>query len=175
MKHVQSTTMRAAATRINTSAQLAHLLAQVILLPETGFFNAAKLVAMKEDKAEVVLAVTNDASVFIMTMSPSQETITMYEMEGLLLALTMGFLNKQTTTTEQLIELIAEVSPNVEVPFYEVSNTMLTTTAGGDKRQGVSFDTEEYLNGIMGSSIVLRILVDFPDVYEGKKEDEVSA
>lgn len=175
MKHVQSSVMRAAATRINTSAQLAHLLAQVILLPETGFFNAAKLVAMKEDKAEVVVAVTNDASVLAMVMSPSQELITVYEMEGLLLALTMNFLNKQAVTTEQLVHHIAEISSDVEVPYYEVSNAMLTTVAGGDKRQGVSLDTEEYLNGVMGSTIVLRIVVNFPDTYEGKKEDEVSA
>lgn len=175
MKFVQSAQFQSRAAQINASAKFAHLLSQVILLPDTGIFNAAKLVALKEDNAEVLIAVATDASVYAMVMSPSAESMTFYDMESVMLAVTMKHQGKEVTTPEELIEAIGEVSSEMEIQFHQVTDTELKAVNGGEKREGVSLDFEEYFNALTDSSIILRIDTPFPEVYEGKKEEGVQA
>lgn len=171
MNLIKSSVLSSRAATMANAAHFAHLLAEVLLLPDTGIFNAAKLISMKESRTEVIAMVTTAGDVFVSAMQESTQSITMYDMRWLQQSLTVD----ATTETEALLQLIAEQSAAASLPTFTYQESDFEAlTRSKSKADGVHFDGEEFLiTGLLGAPVFMRIDVDYPDVYEGNREEEV--
>lgn len=173
MNQIISSVLASRAANMANAANFAHLLAEVLLLPDTGIFNAAKLIAMKESRTEVIAMVTTAGDVFVSTMQESTQSITMYDMRWL----QQSFTVTAGTQVEEFLQFIADQSATGFLPAFTYQESDFEAlTRSKNKADGVHFDGEEFfITGLLGAPVFMRIDVDYPDAYEGKREEEVQA
>ncbi len=172
MKQVKSSVLASRLAAATHAAKFAHLLAKVLLLPDTGIFNAAKLIAMKESREEILLMVTAAGDVYASTMNEQAQSITLYVMNDLC----NSFTADSGDDVKTLLERIDQLSATNLLPTLTLQEAdLVALTASKQAQDGVRFDFEELVVGLLGAPVFLRIDVNYPDVYEGKREEGVQA
>lgn len=172
MNQVKSPVLASRLAAATHAAKFAHLLAKVLLLPDTGIFNAAKLIAMKQSREEVILMVTAAGDVYASSMNEKAQSITVFDLSGLCRSITADF----GDDVEKLIENIDRLTETNVLPVLTLQDADLAAlTADKQPSDGVRFDFEDLVIGLLGAPIFLRVDVDYPNAYEGKKEEGVQA